>query len=111
MDIILDKFRHGEVILNICNFYYLILVDLLGKLVTLIIAVYFSRKIVFSKPVALKTGLREAKTNISVGVSLMIAQIANMLITGIVRAGIQFQWDEIVFGKVSSISRTHFFVT
>lgn len=96
---------------HICNFYYLILGDLLGKLVTLIVAAYFSKEIVFSKPVPLRAGIREAKTNISVGISLMIAQIANMLITGIVRAGIQFQWDEIVFGKVSfSLSITNLFM-
>lgn len=45
--------------------------------------------------------LHEAKENISVGSKLMLANIANMLILGIIRYGISEGWDITVFGKVS----------
>lgn len=43
----------------------------------------------------------EAYANISVGIKLMLANIASMLIIGIVRYGISMGWDVATFGKVS----------
>lgn len=39
--------------------------------------------------------------NISVGIKLMFANIASMLIIGIVRFGIERAWDVATLGKVS----------
>ena len=44
---------------------------------------------------------KEAYENISVGIKLMLANIASMLIIGIVRYGISMGWDVATFGKVS----------
>lgn len=44
---------------------------------------------------------QEAYENISVGIKLMLANIASMLIIGIVRYGISIGWDVATFGKVS----------
>lgn len=44
---------------------------------------------------------REAYENISVGSKLMLANIASMLIIGIVRYGISIGWDVATFGRVS----------
>lgn len=43
----------------------------------------------------------EAYENISVGIKLMLANVASMLIIGIVRYGISMGWDVATFGKVS----------
>ncbi|SDX20361.1 Membrane protein involved in the export of O-antigen and teichoic acid [Acidaminococcus fermentans] len=45
--------------------------------------------------------LQENYENISVGSKLMLANIASMLIIGIVRYGISMGWDVATFGKVS----------
>lgn len=45
--------------------------------------------------------LAEAAENIRVGVKLMFANIASMLIIGIVRYGISLGWDVATFGRVS----------
>ena len=51
----------------------------------------------------LKRILIEAFDNLRVGSKLMLANIANMLIIGIVRWGSSEGWDVVVFGKVSLI--------
>lgn len=43
----------------------------------------------------------EAKENIHVGSKLMLANIASMLVIGIVRFGISEGWDVVTFGKIS----------
>ena len=45
--------------------------------------------------------LIEAWLNISVGIKLLVANIAGMLILGIIRMAIEYQWDIETFGKVS----------
>ena len=45
--------------------------------------------------------LHEAGLNIEVGIKLMFANIASMLLIGIVRYGISIGWDVSTFGKVS----------
>lgn len=49
----------------------------------------------------LKESLKEASINLSVGSKLMFANIASMLIIGIVRYGISIGWDITTFGKIS----------
>ena len=45
--------------------------------------------------------LRESGDNIRVGIKLMFANIASMLLVGIVRYGISLGWDVATFGRVS----------
>ena len=55
--------------------------------------------------------LIEAKENIRVGIKLLIANGASLLIVGIVRYSIQSQWDVETFGKVSlSLSVSNMFM-
>ena len=44
---------------------------------------------------------QEAYENINIGSKLMLANVANMLIIGIIRYGISVGWDVATFGKVS----------
>ena len=75
--------------------------DLIGKTCAMLVSVWWCRDIVFSKPAKLSVAIPEAGRNISVGIKLMFANIASMLITGIVRWGIQREWDVATYAKIS----------
>ena len=83
------------------SFIPMILADLLGKGCALLYSIYQCRDILATKPAGLQASLKEAWTNISVGIKLMFANIASMLIIGFVRLSIENQWDVATFGKVS----------
>lgn len=67
----------------------------------LVVAVCRCRDIVFGRMVPFRSGLSEAGKNINVGFKLMIANIASLLIVGIVRMTIENKWGVATFGKVS----------
>lgn len=76
--------------------------DIIGKSVALFVAVWWCRDIVVkTKPSPIKDTFGEAGTNISVGIKLLFANIAGMLVTGIVQWGIQTKWDVTTYGKIS----------
>lgn len=83
------------------NYKWFILGDIMGKTVALFYSLYLCRDIVFSKPCNIKNGIKEAVINVRVGINLTFANIASMLITGIVRWGIQQNWDVATYGKIS----------
>lgn len=63
--------------------------------------VYLCRRLLRPRFYPLKQVLAEAGENLLVGSKLMLANIASMLIIGIVRYGISMGWDVATFGKVS----------
>lgn len=79
----------------------LLLADIGAKLVTLCTLCWRCRDIVFHKAAGLRESLAEAWTNITVGVKLLFANIAGLLIIGIVRFCIEQTWSVEVFGQVS----------
>ncbi|MGB4588358.1 MAG: hypothetical protein WBI17_03865 [Clostridiaceae bacterium] len=79
----------------------MIIADLIGKLISLIYAMYTCKEIVFRKVSSFYINIKEAITNINVGIKLMFSNIASMLVIGIVRFGIERYWDVSTFGKVS----------
>lgn len=79
----------------------LIYADLAGKVVALIFGVIYCKEIIFCKVEPLRACLQETWRNISAGSKLMIANVAGMLILGIVRLAIENCWSIEVFGKVS----------
>lgn len=83
------------------SFIPMILADLLGKTCSLLYSIYQCRDILTTKPTGLRASWEEAWANISVGIKLMFANIASMLIIGFVRLSIESQWDVTTFGKVS----------
>lgn len=83
------------------SFIPMILADLLGKTCSLLYSIYQCRDILTTKPTGLRASWEEALANISVGIKLMFANIASMLIIGFVRLSIESQWDVTTFGKVS----------
>lgn len=94
----------GTVVLLIlgCKGYeILIFVDILGKGASLCLAVLYCKDIVFHKIEPIKSIFLEATDNVRIGIKLLIANIAGMLIIGSVRIAIENQWSIDVYSKVS----------
>ena len=83
------------------DFKLMIIADLIGKLISLLVATYVCKDIVFNRINVFYLTVSESIINITVGIKLMFANIASMLIIGIVRFGIERAWDVSTFGKVS----------
>ena len=84
------------------SYRHFVIGDIIGKTVALFVAVWWCRDIVLkTKSAPLKATFKEAGVNISVGIKLLFANIASMLVTGIVQWGIQAKWDVATYGKIS----------
>lgn len=83
------------------DYHHFIWGDIIGKFIALLVSIWWCRDIVFSQPATLRRTIDEIQKNISVGIKLLFANIASMLITGIVRWGIQTEWDVATYGKIS----------
>ncbi|MBY0013629.1 oligosaccharide flippase family protein [Paenibacillus typhae] len=88
-------------IFGINEYKIMIVGDLIGKLISLLYAMYCCKDIVFRKFTTLTVSFKEVISNVNVGINLMFANIASLLIVGIVRFGIEHSWDVTTFGKVS----------
>lgn len=86
---------------GIRDFKLMIFADLVGKFISLFFATLSCRDIVFNRINTFYLTISETIENISVGIKLMFANIASMLIIGIVRFGIERAWDVTTFGKIS----------
>lgn len=89
------------IVLERNHFLDMYIAQVCATAVASIAGAWFCRKIFIFPPDSLKQILQEAKYNIAVGSKLMTANIANMLIIGIVRYGISWGWDVATFGKIS----------
>jgi O-antigen/teichoic acid export membrane protein len=87
--------------LGVRDFKLLVITDLVGKFASLVLAIYSCREIAINKLSDFYFTFKEIIINTSVGIKLMFANIASMLIIGIVRLGIERTWDVATFGKVS----------
>jgi len=88
-------------VIGIREYKLMILADIIGKTISLLFAMYCCKDIVFRKISTFYFSFKEAFENINVGIKLMFANIASMLIIGTVRFGIERSWDVATFGKVS----------
>lgn len=88
---------------NINNRGYdeLIYLDIINKILVLFYGIYLIKKLLVFKIDNLNNTFKETWENISIGSKLLFANIAGMLILGIIRFGISQQWDVATFGKVS----------
>lgn len=88
-------------LVGVRHYNLLIYADLIGKLISLIFAIYCCKDIVFKKVSNFYIDIREILENINDGIKIMVANIASMLIIGIVQFGIERSWDVLTFGKIS----------
>ncbi len=90
------------------EFEYLLLADISAKTVAMLSMSWTCRDIVWSGKTKISFAIVEFRENISAGIKLLFANIAGMLIIGIVRFGIERNWEIETFGKVSfSLSISH----
>ncbi len=91
----------GVIATGLSNYEYLLIADIFAKLTMLVALCYVCRDIVFIR--AHNTGeiIKEVTVNISIGVKLMLANIASLLIVGVIRFAIEHTWGIEKFGKVS----------
>lgn len=104
--IIVDRLIYLAIIVflliaGVRTYKLMIFSDLIGKLFSLIYATYYCREIVYRKYSTFCFSFTETISNISIGINLMIANIAGMMIVGVVKFGIERTWDVSTFGKVS----------
>jgi O-antigen/teichoic acid export membrane protein len=84
---------------------------ILSKFISTIFLLYKARKIIAAKSVTIKDAIKEVITDISIGIKLLLANIASLLIVGIGRLIIDDIWGVEMFGKLSfSLSLTNFFL-
>ena len=83
------------------DYRWFVIADLLAKIIALIVSIWICRDIVFARPVGKRIAMYEAKVNILVGIKLMFANIASMLIIGIARLGVQIKWNIATYGNIS----------
>ena len=88
-------------IVGVRDFKLMVFADLIGKFVSMFFAALSCKDLVFRRISTFYFTISETITNISVGIKLMFANIAGMLLIGIVRFGIEQTWDVATFGKVS----------
>lgn len=88
-------------VFNCRSYKTLICIDLFSRFIGLIFTMILCKDIIFGKYTSIKNGLFESWKNIRVGVNLLIANIASMLIIGVIRMGIEQNWDIETFGKIS----------
>lgn len=96
-------------LIGIREYKLMVIADLFGRFISLTYAMYCCKDIVFQKISNFYFSFREVVDNIRVGIKLMFANIASMLIIGTVRFGIERSWDVTTFGKVSlTLSASNF---
>lgn len=86
---------------GIRNYRVLILCDILAKVVSSILSIIYCKDIFTKGITTISDGIKEAILNISIGIKLMVANIAGMLILGVIRMGIENKWSIETFGKIS----------
>lgn len=93
------------------HFEYFILLYLISKSIALVYCILKGRDVIFSKLISIKFAVKEIWINMSVGIKLLIANIASALILGSGRLVIDAIWGIRDFGKLSfSISLANFFL-
>lgn len=89
------------VILGLKQFRYMYAAQVFAAVSMAVAGAYLCRCFLIPRFDSFASIRQEAYENISVGIKLMLANIASMLIIGIVRYGISIGWDVATFGKVS----------
>lgn len=116
-NVILERLMYAFFIISFLfagfqRYEFMLLADIIAKTVAMIGLAWICRDIVFTKGVKLSIAIVEGWRNVSAGIQLLIANIAGLLIIGIVRFSIEQVWDVSTFGKVSfSLSLSNLVLT
>ena len=83
------------------NFFVLILLDIISRIIVVIWGMGVIKDILFSKRQKFKEVFNEIIDNIRVGSNLMFGSIASLLILGVSRLFVEQKWNIEVFGELS----------
>ncbi|MDQ8766999.1 hypothetical protein RFG22_04550 [Streptococcus ruminantium] len=86
---------------GIYSYRLMIVVDVIGRFLSLLYGIYLCQDIVIQKLTNFRLNISEIVDNIKVGSNLMLSNVASMLVIGTVRLGIEKHWDVSTFGKIS----------
>lgn len=94
------------------NFYWLIVLDILSKLILTIWGISRIEDMILTKLTPLKNLYVEILDNVNIGSKLMLSNVASMLILGTIRFFVQQKWSIETFGKLSfTLSISNMFLT
>lgn len=104
--VILERGLYGLAILailavNISSFHAIVYADLAAKGIALLYSLWRSRPFLSSFSPGWRVGAVETLASIKVGLQILFANLASLLINGIVRIVIQLRWGLVAFGYVS----------
>lgn len=83
------------------NYHGMLYADVAARLVSVLYGIYLCRQVLLLRWSSYRLNLAAVVDNIQVGSNLMLANVASMLIIGVVRLGIEHRWDIATFGRVS----------
>ena len=89
------------VALGYTNYLGLLWISFATRLMALLYSIFLIRDIAVNSVPGINCIIKETCENVSVGIKLMLANIAGLLLIGIIRFGISQEWDVATFGKVS----------
>lgn len=104
--VICERIIFGAIIilfLALHGFDYRIVVyaDLFAKLIGLVYAYYISQSFISHAPLGAKASIKETLASMVAGTQIVIANLASLLINGVVRTIVQLRWGLSAFGTVS----------
>ena len=99
-------------VFDLKSFQPFVLFYIIAKIIALTYSIYNGRAIIFSKIAPLNESIKEMINNMAIGMNLMLANIASMLILGFGRSIIDQVWGITAFGRFSlALSLCNFFLT
>ena len=104
--VITQRISYGIIVavlllLGVDRFEWFCIADLMGDVVGLVLAYIFNKGIYFGKLLPLKEAFQEFWLNIAAGIILMLANWSSAFLTSSAKMMIQWQWDDLTFGKIS----------
>ncbi|ASR69476.1 lipopolysaccharide biosynthesis protein [Leuconostoc mesenteroides] len=90
-----------QILTGFKNFRFLITAFIFGNFVAMIYGVVLLKDLFYVGVKKITWSWKEACLNVRVGLQLLLANAASLLIIGVVRIGIQHGWGVTTFGKVS----------
>lgn len=114
---ILQRFSYliGVIILlvvGVKEFFWYCIADVIGDLLSGILAVKYNRELFFGRIKNVKKSLNDIWDNLKCGIVLLLANYSTSLIIGAAKMLVQLRWGDITFGKISfGFSLTNLFLT
>lgn len=100
------------IMFDVNSFKWFCIVDLIGDFVGIFLSSRMNKGMYFGETIPLKESLREWTVNLKTGMILLLSNWSAMFLLGGAKMVVQWNWDELVFGKVSfAFSVSNLFLT